>query len=563
MADQKISELETLTPVDDNDYVVVVDRSDTTMGPNGTTKKSLKEDLKGDTGPTGPTGATGSIGPTGPQGSTGPQGPTGEQGPTGAEGATGPQGATGPTGPQGATGEQGATGAVGATGPAGATGATGAVGDTGPAGTTGPQGATGPQGNTGATGPQGATGPKGPTGAIGATGPQGPTGPQGAKGLNWQGEWTAGTYQIDDAVENNGSSFVATAITTEEPSVSATDWDLLALKGTDGEGSGDVSGPASSVDGEIVLFDSTTGKLIKRATGSGVVKATSGVYSTGDVNLASEVTGDLPFSNIAQISTARILGRSTAGTGDIQALTGSTVRDITGLDTNDSPQFAALNIGHATDTTVTRVSAGVIAVEGITVPTISSTNTLTNKTINLANNTVSGTTAEFNTALSDGSFATLAGTETLTNKTLTSPAITTPTGIVKGDVGLGNVDNTSDATKNSATATLTNKTVDDGKLISAINAQSGTTYTLVLADASKVVTATNGSAITVTVPPNSSVAFPIGTKVFISQGGAGSVTIAEGSGVTINAPASAPLEIDEENGSRILVKLASNTWLLV
>lgn len=50
-------------------------------------------------------------------------------------------------------------------------------------------------------------------------------------------------------------------------------------------------------------------------------------------------------------------------------------------------------------------------------------------------------------------------TQTLTNKTLTSPAITTPTGLVKGDVGLGNVDNTSDATKNAAVATLTNKTL--------------------------------------------------------------------------------------------------------
>jgi len=50
-------------------------------------------------------------------------------------------------------------------------------------------------------------------------------------------------------------------------------------------------------------------------------------------------------------------------------------------------------------------------------------------------------------------------TATLTNKTLTSPVINTPTGIVKGDVGLGNVDNTSDSTKDSATATLTNKTI--------------------------------------------------------------------------------------------------------
>ena len=45
--------------------------------------------------------------------------------------------------------------------------------------------------------------------------------------------------------------------------------------------------------------------------------------------------------------------------------------------------------------------------------------TLTNKTINLLNNTVSGTTAQFNSALSDWTFSTLAGTETLTNKTMT------------------------------------------------------------------------------------------------------------------------------------------------
>jgi hypothetical protein len=48
---------------------------------------------------------------------------------------------------------------------------------------------------------------------------------------------------------------------------------------------------------------------------------------------------------------------------------------------------------------------------------------------------------------------------TLTNKTLTAPVINSPTGIVKGDVGLGNVDNTSDATKDAASTTLTNKTI--------------------------------------------------------------------------------------------------------
>ena len=52
--------------------------------------------------------------------------------------------------------------------------------------------------------------------------------------------------------------------------------------------------------------------------------------------------------------------------------------------------------------------------------------TLTNKTVALGSNTVSGTIAQFNTAVTDADFATIAGTETLTNKTLTSPTLTTP-----------------------------------------------------------------------------------------------------------------------------------------
>lgn len=107
------------------------------------------------------------------------------------------------------------------------------------------------------------------------------------------------------------------------------------------------------------------------------------------------------------------------------------------------------------------------------------TQTLTNKTLTSPavtggsiNNTVIG-----NTTPAAGTFTTMAATsgtiggaavttdtntQTLTNKTLTSPVINSPTGITKSDVGLGNVDNTSDATKNSAIATLTNKDIDGG-----------------------------------------------------------------------------------------------------
>jgi hypothetical protein len=62
-----------------------------------------------------------------------------------------------------------------------------------------------------------------------------------------------------------------------------------------------------------------------------------------------------------------------------------------------------------------------------TIVITSSTDTLTNKTIALGSNTITGSTSQFNSALTDGSFVSLTGTETLTNKTLTSPTINSPT----------------------------------------------------------------------------------------------------------------------------------------
>jgi hypothetical protein len=85
------------------------------------------------------------------------------------------------------------------------------------------------------------------------------------------------------------------------------------------------------------------------------------------------------------------------------------------------------------------------------------------------------------------------------------------------------------------TDTLTNKTLTDPVLVESVNAQTGVTYTPVLADAKQMVTLNNASAITVTIPPASSVAYTAGSKIDFIQKGAGQVSFAQGSGVTIRS----------------------------
>ncbi len=72
----------------------------------------------------------------------------------------------------------------------------------------------------------------------------------------------------------------------------------------------------------------------------------------------------------------------------------------------------------------------------------------------------------------------------------------------------------------------------------AFNAQTGTTYTLVIADLGKMVTLSNASAITLTVPPS---VFSTGNIINIQQIGAGQVTLAQGAGVTISSTGSGTL----------------------
>lgn len=93
------------------------------------------------------------------------------------------------------------------------------------------------------------------------------------------------------------------------------------------------------------------------------------------------------------------------------------------------------------------------------------------------------------------------------------------------------------------------------------NAQTGTTYTLVLTDAGKMVTLSNAAAITLTIPTNASVAFPTNTRIDLAQFGAGQVTVG-GAGVTIRSSGS-KLKLAGQYSGATLWKKGTDEWLLV
>lgn len=94
----------------------------------------------------------------------------------------------------------------------------------------------------------------------------------------------------------------------------------------------------------------------------------------------------------------------------------------------------------------------------------------------------------------------------------------------------------------------------------AINAQTAS-YTLALDDNGKMVEISNASANTLTIPLNSSIAFPVGTQITILQTGVGQTTIAGTGGVTVNA--SPGLKLRSQWSSAVLIKRATNTWVAV
>jgi hypothetical protein len=149
-----------------------------------------------------------------------------------------------------------------------------------------------------------------------------------------------------------------------------------------------------------------------------------------------------------------------------------------------------------------------------------------------------GTSGSVTLSINTAVTADLTTAQTLTNKTLTSPTINGAT---------------------IATSTLTSPIINLG-----VTTDTSTAYTTVLSDNGKLITLSNASAITATIPPNSSVAYPVGAQLNFVQLGVGQVTFTQGAGVTIvstGATASAP-KARAQYSSATAIQVSANNWLV-
>ena len=109
---------------------------------------------------------------------------------------------------------------------------------------------------------------------------------------------------------------------------------------------------------------------------------------------------------------------------------------------------------------------------------------------------------------------------------------------------------------------ITNSTIATSKINLTLNAQTGTSYTLVASDSGKLVTTSNASAITLTIPPS---VFAAGEQINVQSIGAGLTTLAAGSGVTITstgATSSAPI-IRASKSAITIICTASNVFTVI
>ena len=274
---------------------------------------------------------------------------------------------------------------------------------------------------------------------------------------------------------------------------------------------------------------------------SGIATIAGGTgITTSDSGATLTVTADLSLTNTATMTNKTLTAPIINGAGII--FEGATADDFeTTLAVTDPTADRTLTLPNATDTLIGRAT----------------TDTLTNKSIDLDSNTLSGTLSEFNTALQGDGFVSLTGAETLTNKTLTSP---TASGLILSDASI--VFEGATANDFETTLTVTDPTADRTITIPNVT---GTVVTT--GDTNSVSNAMiTNSTITLT-GDNNSATLDLGGSLKIGSNDAALTSSASttGGGVdqimfSVNVDDSS-IEIDSSNGLQVKALGVTNAML--
>ena len=329
---------------------------------------------------------------------------------------------------------------------------------------------------------------------------------------------TAAGFRIVIDNENIPSSYPGLAIYVQAIALGETaDFGTSGSSGTSGVGSSGSSGTSGSNGSS-----GTSGQ-----NGTSGTSGQNGTSGTSGANGSSGSSGTSGISLSGSSGTSGVSGSS--GTSGQNGTSGSS--GTSGLD--GSGTSGTSGISGSSGTSGVSGSSGTSGVDGTS--------------------GLNGTSGVNGTSGTSGS----SGTSGISGSSGTSG--------ISGSSGTSGVDGTSgtsglNGTSGTSGSSGTSGTSGTDTAFVTINNQT-VSYGLVLSDAGKAVTMTSGSATTVTVPLNSTQAFPTGTQILVVRAGAGAVDVAATVGVTLNS-AQSYKNLNYQNSGATLLKVATDTWYL-